>query len=118
MLPMGLLGDRYGRKKVMLGLARALRRWGRSACAYSPSRGAFIAARVLLGVAGPGVIVMALSALTVLFSEEERPKAVGVWAAANFLALPIGPDPRRLAAHPLLVGLGLPDERPRGRSSG
>ena len=34
---------------------------------------------------------MALSALTVLFSEEERPKAVGIWAAANFLALPIGP---------------------------
>jgi MFS family permease len=51
----------------------------------------FIAARVLLGLAGAGVIVMAISALTVLFSEEERPKAVGVWAAANFLAMPIGP---------------------------
>jgi Na+/melibiose symporter-like transporter len=34
---------------------------------------------------------MALSALTVLFSEEERPRAVGIWAAANFLALPLGP---------------------------
>jgi predicted MFS family arabinose efflux permease len=34
---------------------------------------------------------MALSALPVLFSEKERPRAVGVWAAANFLALPIGP---------------------------
>jgi DHA2 family multidrug resistance protein-like MFS transporter len=34
---------------------------------------------------------MALSGLTVLFSEAERPRAVGVWAAANFLALPIGP---------------------------
>jgi MFS family permease len=37
------------------------------------------------------VIVMALSALTVLFSEQERPKAVGVWSSANFLAFPIGP---------------------------
>jgi predicted MFS family arabinose efflux permease len=27
----------------------------------------------------------------VLFTKEERPKAVGIWAAANFLALPIGP---------------------------
>jgi MFS family permease len=31
----------------------------------------FIAARVLLGLAGAGVIVMAVSALTVLFSEQE-----------------------------------------------
>ena len=34
---------------------------------------------------------MAISALTVLFTKEERPKAVGIWAAANFLALPVGP---------------------------
>ncbi len=34
---------------------------------------------------------MALSALTVLFTEDERPKAVGVYEAANFLALPLGP---------------------------
>jgi len=34
---------------------------------------------------------MALSVMTVMFSEAERPRAVGVWAAANFLALPVGP---------------------------
>lgn len=34
---------------------------------------------------------MAVSALAVLFSEEERPKAVGIWAAANMVAFPIGP---------------------------
>jgi DHA2 family multidrug resistance protein-like MFS transporter len=34
---------------------------------------------------------MAVSGLTVLFGEAERPRAVGVWAAANFLALPLGP---------------------------
>jgi MFS transporter, DHA2 family, multidrug resistance protein len=90
MLPAGLLGDRYGRKKVMLA-ALALFGVGSAACAYPPSPGAFIAARALLALAGAGVIVMALSALTVLFREEERPKAVGIWAAANFLALPIGP---------------------------
>ena len=90
MLPAGLLGDRYGRKKVLLA-ALTLFGVGSAACAYSSSVGAFLAARVLLGVAGAGVIVMALSALTVLFSKEERPKAVGIWAAANFVALPIGP---------------------------
>jgi EmrB/QacA subfamily drug resistance transporter len=90
MLPAGLLGDRYGRKSVLLG-SLALFGAGSAACAYAPSVGAFIAARVVLGLAGAGIIVMALSALTVLFTEEERPRAVGIWAAANFLALPIGP---------------------------
>ena len=90
MLPMGLLGDRYGRKKVMLG-SLALFGAGSAACAYSRTVGEFLAARVVLGIAGAGIIVMALSALTVMFSEEERPKAVGIWAAANFVALPIGP---------------------------
>jgi EmrB/QacA subfamily drug resistance transporter len=90
MLPVGLLGDRYGRKKVML-TALALFGAGSAACAYAPSAGAFIAARVVLGIAGAGIVVMALSALTVLFTEEERPRAVGIWAAANFLSLPIGP---------------------------
>jgi EmrB/QacA subfamily drug resistance transporter len=90
MLPVGLLGDRLGRKKVMLG-SLVLFGAGSAACAYAPSASWFIAARVVLGLAGAGIVVMALSALTVLFTEEERPRAVGVWAAANFLALPIGP---------------------------
>ena len=64
---------------------------GSAACAAAPSPGAFIAGRAVLGVAGAGVIVMALSGLTVMFPEEERPRAVGVWSAANFLGLPIGP---------------------------
>jgi DHA2 family multidrug resistance protein-like MFS transporter len=90
MLPAGWAGDRFGRKGLMLvglfvfGAASA-------ACAYASSAGAFIAARAALGLAGAAVIVMALSVLTVLFSETERPRAVGVWAAANFLALPVGP---------------------------
>ncbi len=90
MLPAGLLGDRYGRKKVML-ISLTLFALGSVACAAAPSSEAFIAARVVLAVAGAGVIVMALSAVTVLFSERERPKAVGIWSAANFVALPIGP---------------------------
>lgn len=89
-LPAGLLGDRFGRKKVLL-ISLLLFGAGSAACAYAPSPGAFIAARVVLGLAGAGIIVMALSALTVLFTQAERPRAVGVWAAANFLALPIGP---------------------------
>ena len=90
MLPAGLLGDRYGHKKVFL-FSLGLFGVGSVACAFSTSVAEFMAARVLLGLAGAGVIVMAISSLTVLFNREERPKAVGILAAGNFLAMPIGP---------------------------
>ncbi len=90
MLPAGALGDRYGRKRVMLG---ALAVFGLASvlCAYAGSPAAFIAARAVLGASGAGVTVMALSAMTVLFTEQERPRAVGIWATVNFLSLPLGP---------------------------
>jgi EmrB/QacA subfamily drug resistance transporter len=90
MLPAGLLGDRYGHKKVLL-ISLALFGVGSAACAFSTSVGEFMAARVLIGLGGAGVIVMSISALTVLFTKEERPKAVGIWAGVNFVAFPIGP---------------------------
>jgi MFS transporter, DHA2 family, multidrug resistance protein len=90
LLPAGLLGDRYGRKKILLG-ALALFGVGSLAVAYAPSAGAFTAARLLLGLGAAAVIPLSLSVLTVLFTPDERPRAVGVWAAANFLALPLGP---------------------------
>jgi MFS transporter, DHA2 family, multidrug resistance protein len=90
MLPAGLLGDRIGRKTVLVG-AIALFGLTSVACAYSPNANAFIVARAVLGIAGAGLMVMSLSVVTVLFSETERPRAMGIWAAGNFLALPLGP---------------------------
>ena len=90
MLPAGLLGDRFGRKKLMLS-SLVLFAVGSAACAESKTAAEFLTARILLGFGGAGLVVMAVSALAVLFSEEERPKAVGIWAAANMVAFPIGP---------------------------
>jgi MFS transporter, DHA2 family, multidrug resistance protein len=90
MLPAGLLGDRYGRKKVLLA-SLGVFGIGSAACAYSTSVAEFMAARVLIGLGGAGLIVMAFSVLTVLFSQQERPKAVGVMAGVTFVAFPIGP---------------------------
>ncbi|MGA2283350.1 MAG: DHA2 family efflux MFS transporter permease subunit [Candidatus Dormibacteria bacterium] len=90
MLPAGLLGDRIGRKRVMLG-ALLLFGLASAGCALSKTPAEFLAARVVLGCAGAPLIVMAISALAVLFTPEERPKAVGIWAAVNFVAFPIGP---------------------------
>ena len=62
MLPAGLLGDRYGHKKVLL-ISLVLFGVGSAACALSTSVGEFMAARVLIGLGGAGVIVAALVAL-------------------------------------------------------
>ena len=90
MLPAGVLGDRFGRKRVFL-ISLIVFGAGSVACAYAQNPGQFIAGRLLLGAAGAAIVVMALSVMTVLFSEAERPRAVGIWAAANFISLPIGP---------------------------
>jgi EmrB/QacA subfamily drug resistance transporter len=90
MLPAGLLGDRYGRKKVLV-VSLALFGAGSVACAYSTSVAEFMAARVLVGLAGAGLMIMAFSSVTVMFAKQERPKAVGLMSAATFLAFPIGP---------------------------
>ena len=89
-LPAGWLGDRLGRKRVLMGslLVFAV---GSAACAYAGSAAWFVVARMLLGVGGAGVVVMAVSALTVLFDDAERPRAVAVWGAANLIAFPVGP---------------------------
>lgn len=90
MLPAGLLGDRYGRKAVMLAGLLVFAA-GSLACAESPDAAVFTAARVVLGLAGAALIVVALSTITVLFDPQERPRAVGIWGAANFVGLPLGP---------------------------
>ena len=89
-LPAGLLGDRYGRKKVTL-FSLAGFGVGSVVCAYANSAGMFLAGRILQGLAGAGLTVMGVAALVVLFDAHERPKAVGAFQAANFLALPLGP---------------------------
>jgi DHA2 family multidrug resistance protein-like MFS transporter len=90
MLPAGLLGDRYGRKRVLVA-ALLLFAAASIACAEATGPLLFVLARAALGVAGAGMIVMALALITVLFTPAERPRAIGVWGAANFLALPVGP---------------------------
>src|SRR4029450_13089216 len=59
LLPGGLLGDRYGRKRVLLG-ALALFGLGSLACAYAPSAGGFIGGRGVLGVGAAAVAPLVL----------------------------------------------------------
>lgn len=89
-LPGGLLGDRFGRKKMLL-IALVVYAGGSVMAATSTTPGMFIAAQAVLGFGAALVVPLVLSGLTVMFTKEERPRAVGIWAAANFVALPLGP---------------------------
>jgi predicted MFS family arabinose efflux permease len=59
LLPAGLLGDRYGRKKLLLG-ALALFGAASIACAYAPSAGVGIGARAVLGLGAAFVMPLSL----------------------------------------------------------
>ena len=90
MLPAGMLGDRFGRKRLLLA-ALLLFAVASLACAYAPSSGALIAARAVLGLGAAFVLPLAISVLPVLFSDEERQRAVTVAVGATLVAFPIGP---------------------------
>jgi DHA2 family multidrug resistance protein-like MFS transporter len=90
LLPAGLLGDRYGRKGLLL---TALVVFGVAslACAYSTSTGALIAGRAALGLGAAFIVPLSLSVIPVLFSDEERQRAITVVVGMTIVAYPIGP---------------------------
>jgi MFS transporter, DHA2 family, multidrug resistance protein len=90
MLPAGLLGDRFGRKKVLL-IALVLFGASSAACAYSGSVGDLIAARAVLGIGAAAIFPLSLAVIPVLFAPEERQKAIALMASATFISFPIGP---------------------------
>ncbi|GLP68057.1 MFS transporter [Streptomyces sp. TUS-ST3] len=90
MLPAGLLGDRFGRRRMLItGLGIFLA--GSLVGALAGEVNAVIAARAVMGVGGALVTPLALSVLPTLFAPDERTKAVGIVSAASALGLPLGP---------------------------
>jgi MFS transporter, DHA2 family, multidrug resistance protein len=89
-LPAGLLGDRYGRKR-MLVVALVVFGAASLACAYAGSVGELIAARAVLGVGAAAIFPLALSVLPVLFDGADRQRAVAAIGGASMLSFPIGP---------------------------
>ncbi|MDR3036624.1 MAG: MFS transporter [Kitasatospora sp.] len=90
MLPAGLLGDRYGRKRVLLaGLVVFLVASAWSALAGST--GSLIAARTLMGGGAAIVMPLTLAFVAATFTDADRPKAIAVITAAIAGGLPLGP---------------------------
>ncbi len=79
LLPIGAVGDRWGRKPVLLsGLAVfGLASMG---AALAPSIGLMIAARVVAGAGAAMIMPVTLSVITSSFPAEDRARAIGIWA--------------------------------------
>src|SRR3989442_6059286 len=87
LLPAGVLGDRYGRKRLLLvGLAI----FGVSSLVASQATtaAALIMMRALMGVGAAFIVPLSLSILPSMFTPEERPRAVSLTAAGALLGLP------------------------------
>jgi EmrB/QacA subfamily drug resistance transporter len=90
LLPAGLLGDRYGPKRLMLG-ALVVFGLASAACAFADSPGELIAARAALGIGSAFLIPLSMSLLNILFAPEERQRAMTIWLMANSIGIPLGP---------------------------
>ncbi|MEV4943447.1 MFS transporter [Streptomyces zaomyceticus] len=91
LVPMGTLGDRIGRRKLLLiggaafGAASLL-------AAFATSPGMLIAARVLLGIAGAAISPSTLALISTMFQDaKQRAAAIGMWASCFTLGAIIGP---------------------------
>ena len=87
---LGALGDRYGRKQMlMLGVAISL-----PACllmAWAPSIGVLIGARFIGGVAAGMAYPTTLSLITALWSGPRRTRCIALWSATGGAISALGP---------------------------
>jgi DHA2 family multidrug resistance protein-like MFS transporter len=91
LIPMGVLGDRIGRRRLLLIGAAA---FGCASvfAAFAPNVEALIAARALLGLAAATLAPSTLSLLRSMFLDpKQRTFAIGVWIASFSAGGAIGP---------------------------
>jgi MFS transporter, DHA2 family, multidrug resistance protein len=91
LITMGTLGDRIGRRKVLLTGAAAFG-VASTVAAFSQSAEMLIAMRALLGIAGATLAPSTMSLIRNMFHDEhERQFAIGVWIASFSVGGAVGP---------------------------
>ncbi len=86
----GSLGDRYGRRRVLMigvisfAIASAL-------CGAAPTTGTLVAARALQGAGAALLVPGSLALLSATIREADRPRAIGAWSGLAGVAGAAGP---------------------------
>jgi EmrB/QacA subfamily drug resistance transporter len=90
MITGGSLGDIYGRRRMfnsgLLGFAATS-----ALCAFAPTGGILIAARVLQGAFAALLVPASLAIVEASFAEEDRGAAIGAWSGWSGISSLIGP---------------------------
>ncbi|WP_328489438.1 MFS transporter [Streptomyces zaomyceticus] len=86
LLTSGSLGDRFGRRKIMI-IGLLLFGAASLAATFCGDPGEVIAARVTMGIGGALIMPSTLSILITVFDEDERPRAMAAWGSVSMLGL-------------------------------
>lgn len=79
LLPLGAVGDRWGRKSVLI-LGLAIFAGASAAAGLATTTGVMLAARLFCGVGAAMIMPVTLAVITATFPAEERSKAIGLWS--------------------------------------
>ena len=91
LITMGTLGDRIGRRRLLLTGA-AIFGLASVAAAFSTSAAMLIATRAMLGVAGATLLPSCLALIRTMFvDDKQRQFAIGIWAAVFSAGTAFGP---------------------------
>ncbi len=90
LIPMGKIGDIYGRKKVFA--------WGLAVYTFASLLGAFsismpmlITVRILQGLGAAMFVTTGMAVITSIFPPHKRGRAIGIYVAAVYIGLSVGP---------------------------
>ncbi|MET9370661.1 MFS transporter [Streptomyces griseoflavus] len=91
LVTMGTLGDRIGRRKLLL-IGSAAFGAASLMAAFATSPGMLITARVLLGIAGAALTPSTLALITTMFQDaKQRTVAISLWASCFTIGAIVGP---------------------------
>lgn len=91
LITMGTLGDRIGRRKLLM-IGAAAFSMASVAAAFSTSAGMLIVTRALLGIAGATLMPSTLALISNMFKDpQQRAIAIGVWMTCFLSGIAIGP---------------------------
>ncbi|GAB3473501.1 DHA2 family multidrug resistance protein-like MFS transporter [Amycolatopsis cihanbeyliensis] len=91
LITMGTLGDRIGRRKLLM-IGAASFAVASLLCAFAPTAELLIVGRALLGIAGSTLAPSTLALITNMFQDpKQRGVAIGIWAGGFTLGSILGP---------------------------